>query len=90
MTSCNDTVPLVGSAAPMTHASMQNVSKALRILQALLIVTVTMVSDHDNFVGDVTWDCRHNIVYFCDLCVNCKDNKQNCVQQVGKTWTNHD
>ena len=90
MTSCNDTVPLVGSAAPMTHASMQNVSNGLCALQALLIVTVTMISNHDNFIGDMTWDRRHNIVYFCDFCVNCQDNKQNCVQPVGPTWTNRD
>ena len=69
---------------------MQNVSNTLIIFRVWLIVTVTMVSDHDNFVGNVTWDRRHNIVYFGDFCVNCKDSKQNCAQLVGTTRANHD
>jgi hypothetical protein len=52
--------------------------------------TVTMVPDHDDFVGNVTWNRRHNIVYFCDFCVNCEHNKQNCGKPIGTTWADHD
>lgn len=67
ITSCNETVPLVGSPAPKTQAIGDIM---IRHKVKANIFTITMTTNDNNLIADVTGNRSHSVPNGCHLRVD--------------------
>lgn len=72
MTSCRDTVPDVGSAAPITQAERNVWHKILTQKDLGNSLTITVAADEDSLALNMAWNSSHSVPDWHNLVIDCE------------------